>query len=40
MKSIRCLLGVHKGNVKPAHEISEEIEGRSAFVCRRCGEIK
>jgi len=30
---------MHRGNVKPAHVIDEEIDGLSAFVCSRCGEV-
>lgn len=36
---LKCRLGFHVGNVEPAHAIEEEIKGRSAFVCSRCGEV-
>lgn len=37
--SFWCKLGYHKGRIKPQYQISEEIDGMSAFVCRRCGEV-
>lgn len=42
-RRLRCWLGLHRGNVHPAHEIEEELDvdvgGRSAFVCNYCGEV-
>lgn len=32
-----CRIGLHKGNIYPAHEIGEDIDGSSAFVCHRAG---
>lgn len=39
MKPIRCMVGLHKGHMKPAHNIGREIDGLSAFVCSRCGAV-
>jgi len=36
---LRCKLRIHAGNMVPQHEIAEEIDGRSAFVCSRCGAV-
>lgn len=39
MTPLRCLLGFHQGDVVPAYEVQEEIDGLSAFKCRRCGAV-
>lgn len=39
LRRFKCWLGIHRGNVHPAHELDEPIAGRSAFVCSYCGTV-
>lgn len=39
MKPLRCLIGLHRGRVLPAHEVDADVPGHVAFVCSRCGDV-
>jgi len=40
MKPLRCLIGLHAGNVEPAHAV-EKYDGPelAVFRCSRCGAV-
>lgn len=38
-QGVKCMIGLHKGNVKPADELANDINGRSAFECSHCGKV-
>ena len=38
MKPLRCLIGLHRGRIVPAHNAEIETDRRCVFHCRRCGD--
>lgn len=39
VRRLKCRVGLHRGNVQPAHELDVDVTGRSAFECNYCGAV-